>query len=62
MDPGYARLEGAGDRLLIRDTGSSNGTFVNGARVESAELDEMSAVQLGETTLALRLPSGRLTA
>jgi phosphoserine phosphatase RsbU/P len=32
----HCRLELAGDRLLISDLGSTNGTFVNGVRVEAA--------------------------
>jgi len=32
----HCRLELAGDRLLVSDLGSTNGTFIDGARVETA--------------------------
>jgi DNA-binding NtrC family response regulator len=47
----HAEIEPDGDRLLIRDLGSKNGTFVNGVRVQSANIDPGARVQLGKTTL-----------
>lgn len=37
-------------RFLITDLGSSNGTFVNDARVESAVLDDGDFVRVGKST------------
>ena len=41
----HAELVGDGDALRIRDLGSSNGTFINGARIEqaTAALDDLIA-------------------
>jgi S1-C subfamily serine protease len=36
---------------VLRDLGSSNGTYVNGKRVESAPLDGTTQIQLGSTVL-----------
>jgi serine phosphatase RsbU (regulator of sigma subunit) len=44
----HCRLELAGDRLLISDLGSTNGTFVNGVRVEAAiALQDGSVIAVG---------------
>ncbi len=42
---------GRGDSVEIRDAGSTNGTFVNGRRVESARLHDGDKVQLGSTVV-----------
>ncbi len=39
-------------RALLVDLGSANGTFVNGRRVQSVELDGHEQIQIGETVLA----------
>jgi len=43
----HARIARKGASYFIEDLKSSNGTYVNGARVESAELCDGSLVQLG---------------
>ena len=43
--------EGEGDRWLLRDAGSTNGTHLNGKVVESAELAEGDKILLGDTVL-----------
>ncbi|HVW30054.1 MAG TPA: GGDEF domain-containing protein [Polyangiaceae bacterium] len=43
----HARIVRRGAAYFIEDLKSSNGTYVNGARVESVELTEGSLVQLG---------------
>lgn len=49
----HARLESLGDgTAMLRDLGSSNGTFVNGERVESTLLRGDEQIQVGETILA----------
>ncbi len=36
------------DRLIVRDLGSTNGTFVNGVRVVQAELQANDLLQIGD--------------
>jgi len=48
----HARLSTRDGRLWIEDTGSTNGTFVNGKRLEApTELRKGDKVKLGETVL-----------
>jgi FHA domain/zinc-ribbon domain len=47
----HATLMRRGDRWLIEDGGSLNGTFVNRKRVESAELENGDEVQIGKYRL-----------
>jgi pSer/pThr/pTyr-binding forkhead associated (FHA) protein len=42
-----------GDRISVHDLGSTNGTLVNGRRVENATLADGAVVRLGNTTLTL---------
>lgn len=51
----HARLEFDGGRVVLTDLGSTNGTTVNGARVNAATLQHGDVVQLGTTTLTFRL-------
>lgn len=41
---------------VIKDLGSSNGTFVNGEKVESKALADGDSIRLGDTTFAFQLP------
>ena len=41
--------------LVIRDLGSSNGTFVNRERIEEAELDSGDLVSIGSVVLAVQI-------
>jgi pSer/pThr/pTyr-binding forkhead associated (FHA) protein len=51
----HARLEPRTDGIWIADLGSTNGTFVNGARVMSAQsLRPGDVVRIGETELRLQ--------
>ncbi|MCD6454510.1 MAG: zinc-ribbon domain-containing protein [Candidatus Aminicenantes bacterium] len=47
----HAAIEIYGDRVIIKDLRSTNGTFVNGERVFQAELEDQSEIVLGGTTL-----------
>ena len=47
----HAAIELAGDGFKIRDMGSTNGTFVNGSRVEAADLKHGDKITVGEHTL-----------
>jgi S1-C subfamily serine protease len=44
----HARVELRGDRLHVVDLGSSNGTLVNGRRIDDADVPSGSLIQLGE--------------
>ena len=44
----HAELVRAGDRFLIRDLGSLNGTFVNRHRIEETVLENDDEVQIGK--------------
>ncbi len=52
----HARFEARDDGLWVVDTGSTNGTFVNGERVGAPQrLEGGDAVRLGETELEVEL-------
>jgi serine phosphatase RsbU (regulator of sigma subunit) len=54
----HAMLEmGPSGRWWILDLGSTNGTFVNGARVTERLLSPADIVRIGDCTLVLRLPN-----
>ena len=57
QDPGVSRRHAAlsyeNGRYVIRDTGSTNGTFVNGARVTEAVLGPGDTLQVGATGMRL---------
>jgi transcriptional regulator of acetoin/glycerol metabolism len=50
----HARLERALGQWCVRDEGSKNGTFVNGARVEQAVLEDGDTVEVGDCLLRFR--------
>src|SRR5512134_342930 len=52
----HLRIEGRGGRWFLLDLGSTNGTFVAGARVDRAELPWNAAVTLGDAELVLEPP------
>jgi predicted ATP-dependent protease len=49
----HCRLEPSGDGLLLRDLGSSNGTFVNGVRVDRALLASGASIRVGRTEICV---------
>lgn len=51
-----------GDDIRLKDLGSGNGTLLNGNRVTSATLVDGDRIELGETTLVVRLPGATLAA
>lgn len=56
-DPGVSRTHCEivlGTPAIVRDLGSTNGTYVDGSRVGQAALVDGSRVQLGSTTLVYR--------
>lgn len=46
----HALLRRDGERFLVEDLGTSNGTFVNGDRIRSVELHPNDAIRIGEST------------
>jgi DNA-binding NtrC family response regulator len=55
----HARLVRSGTEWVIEDSGSTNGTFVNGARVTRAVVDARSTIAVGR--VLFRLVLGRMT-
>jgi Protein of unknown function (DUF3662)/FHA domain len=51
----HARLDYDGSRMVLTDLGSTNGTTVNGNRINAAALQHGDVIQLGTTTLTFRL-------
>jgi len=55
----HAEFYRQGDRFVVRDVGSLNGTYVNRERIEQAELHEGDEVQVGKFRLVFLLgPAG----
>lgn len=46
-----------GERHIIEDLNSANGTFVNGERVNAGPLKEESLIQIGASVFLFRLPN-----
>lgn len=61
-DPFFSRhhciIEIAPPRAFVRDLGSTNGTYVNGKRVESSYLKSGDRIQGGETVIVVNVSSG----
>ena len=51
----HCLLEIAPPQCFLRDLGSTNGTFVNGLKVETAHLKNGDQIQGGETTLKVEV-------
>jgi hypothetical protein len=49
----HATLELRGDQVVVRDSGSTNGTFVNGERVQLRRLRPGDRVAFGKTEMAV---------
>ena len=58
----HLRIIREGDVLTMRDLGSGNGTLVNGQRETTVCLVDGDRLELGETTLVVRLPGAELSA
>jgi hypothetical protein len=52
----HALLDVHKGALVVRDAGSTNGTFVNRARIESAELHPGDVVNFGKAAMRVELP------
>src|SRR4051812_31841537 len=51
----HCRLVRDGDTLKLEDLGSSNGTFLNGQRVQEALLSPGDTIQVGPVAFALQI-------
>jgi pSer/pThr/pTyr-binding forkhead associated (FHA) protein len=47
----HVEVERVGDRYVARDVGSLNGTWLNGDRIDSGELDDGDELQIGRFKL-----------
>lgn len=54
MSSMHARLQRRGDEWFLEDTGSKNGTFVDGQRTNTAHLSRDRVLELGHTFLLFR--------
>ncbi|UJH71649.1 FHA domain-containing protein [Ornithinimicrobium sp. INDO-MA30-4] len=45
--------------VLIRDAGSTNGTYLNGDQIGTEELQEGDRITLGRTTMTFHLEQAR---
>lgn len=50
----HAVIEHEGGRVIVRDTGSTNGILVNKEKVESCEVSRLDEIGIGEFTLKLK--------
>ena len=53
----HAVIEVLGSRVVIRDLGSTNGTFVDGKRIDEDELENHTEFRVGEHVLMLIITS-----
>jgi predicted component of type VI protein secretion system len=51
----HCELTQAGNRLIVKDLGSSNGTFVNGAKIKSKELKSGDTLGVGPITFIVQI-------
>ena len=49
----HCQLSATGDTLHVKDLGSTNGTFVNGKRITSAELQDGDRLAVGRVELTV---------
>jgi pSer/pThr/pTyr-binding forkhead associated (FHA) protein len=47
----HVEVERIADRYLVRDVGSLNGTWLNGGRIDTAELSDGDELQIGRFKL-----------
>jgi pSer/pThr/pTyr-binding forkhead associated (FHA) protein len=51
-----------GDACILRDTGSTHGTYINGMRIEEIEIEPGLAVQVGPAILLFEAVTPRIAA
>lgn len=55
----HARITLEGDEYYVEDLGSSNGTFVNGSRIQRAKLSEGDTIKVSHCVMAFRVGARR---
>src|SRR5574341_162260 len=55
----HARIIRDSGRWQLEDLGSNNGTFVNGNRVQNAELRHDDEIQIAQNRIRVELPEGQ---
>lgn len=62
-DPTISRAHAAlgfdGQHFFVQDLKSTNGTLVNGERLERSDLEDEDEIQIGRLQLQVRLPHGQ---
>ena len=53
----HAKIHKEGNKIVIKDLGSANGTFVNGHKIDWAEVNVGDIVLIGKHTLIIEHPS-----
>jgi hypothetical protein len=53
----HCEVRREGDAVVLADRGSTNGTSVNGRRVRTAVLQDGDVIEVGATSLVVRLPA-----
>jgi ABC transport system ATP-binding/permease protein len=56
----HCQLSATGETLHVKDLGSTNGTYVNGRRVTSAELHEGDRLAVGRIELTVSRASSKM--
>lgn len=56
----HCRLYVDGDRVLVNDLGSTNGTTLNGHRVITADLQDGDCLVIGQSEITVQLPPGQV--
>jgi len=57
----HAAIGFNGREFFVQDLGSTNGTFLNGAKITQATLGDGDEIRLGKLTLRVTLPKGSST-
>lgn len=55
----HAQIKGCGDHVLVTDLGSTNGTWLNGKKIEHARVNPGDELRLGHQVLQLMLAQNR---
>src|SRR5438105_12670417 len=54
----HAEINVSGDKVAIKDLGSTNGTFVNGKKLPSAELKDGDRLTIGQSKILVKIEGG----
>jgi pSer/pThr/pTyr-binding forkhead associated (FHA) protein len=50
----HARIRKEGDRFILFDLGSGNGTYLNGERIQRSELQDGDVIKVGESLILFK--------